>query len=86
MSTGMTPQQEYDFYADPANQEPEGPPVRRRARMGAPIPVRLPEDIREQVKARAEADHRTVSNWIRLVIERELATGDDAVVGGTSVR
>ncbi|WP_226921510.1 Arc family DNA-binding protein [Georgenia subflava] len=54
--------------------------------MGAPIPVRLPEDIREQVKARAEADHRTVSNWIRLVIERELATGDDAVVGGTSVR
>lgn len=27
----MTPEQENTFHADPANQKPQGPPVRRKA-------------------------------------------------------
>lgn len=68
--TAMTPDQEYDFYADPENQRPQGAPVRRR--LGAPIPVRLPDDVREQVQQRALVEGRSVSNWIRQAIEHEL--------------
>lgn len=67
----MSPDQEYDFYANPENQRPQGRPVRRR--LGAPIPVRLPEDVREEVQRRADAEGRSVSNWIRQAIEHELA-------------
>ena len=38
----MTPGEEYDFYAQPANQEPQGQPRRRTKRLTAPIPVRFP--------------------------------------------
>ena len=40
--TTMTPDEEHDFYAQPENQEPQGPPRRRSARLTAPIPVRFP--------------------------------------------
>lgn len=72
MSTDLTPDQEHDFYADPDNQRPEGPAVRRQ-RMSPPIPVWLPEDLREQVSARAAADDRSISSWIRRAIEHELS-------------
>src|SRR5207249_1182353 len=58
MSTPMTPEQEHEFYADAANQVPQGPPVRRRRRLGEPVPVRFPEDLLEQVRQRAVADDR----------------------------
>lgn len=70
--TQMTPDEEYDFYADPANQEPQGAPVRRRTRLSDPVPVRLPKDVLEEVRARARADHRSVSSWVRIAIEHEL--------------
>ncbi|MBE5507596.1 hypothetical protein E3G54_004931, partial [Mycobacteroides abscessus] len=38
-NTDMTPDQEYEFYARPENQEPQGPAVRRRARLSDPVPV-----------------------------------------------
>lgn len=38
----MTPDEEYDFYARPENQEPQGTPRRRAGRLTAPIPVRFP--------------------------------------------
>lgn len=68
----MTPQQEYDFYADPAHQEPQGPPRRRPARLTEPVPVRFAQDVLEEVKRRAQADDRSVSSWIRRAVEREL--------------
>ena len=66
-------EQEHAFYADPAHQVPQGPPVRRaRSRMGDPVPVRFPEDLLAAVRDRAAADDRSVSAWIRRAVENEL--------------
>ena len=72
MTSEMTPDEEYEFYADPANQEPQGPPRRRRSRLTAPVPVRFPPEVLEKVKERADADDRSVSSWIRRAVEHEL--------------
>ncbi len=68
----MTPDQEHAFYAVPGNQTPQGPPVRRRARLSDPVPVRLPLDVLEQVRNLARADDRSVSSWVRRAVEHEL--------------
>ncbi len=68
----MTPDEEYDFYAAPANQAPQGLPVRRRSKLGDPVPVRLPPDVLEAVRQRAQADDRSVSSWVRRAVEHEL--------------
>ena len=72
MSSEMTPDEEYDFYADPANQVPAGKPRRRTRKLTTPIPVRFPEEVLDEVKKRAEADDRSVSSWIRRAVEHEL--------------
>lgn len=72
MSSEMTPEEEYEFYADPTNQEPAGRPRRRKARLATPVPVRFPADLLEEVRRRAEADDRSVSSWIRRAVEHEL--------------
>jgi hypothetical protein len=69
----MTPEEENAFYADPANQVPQGPAVRRKGRLSAPVPVRFPEDLLQQVRDRAAADDRSVSYWIRRAVEHELS-------------
>jgi predicted HicB family RNase H-like nuclease len=71
-NAGMSPEQERDFYADPANQVPEGRPRRRRPRMSEPVPVRFPVELLQRVRARADADDRSVSSWIRRAVEHEL--------------
>lgn len=73
--TTMTPEDENAFYADPVNQEPQGPPVRRRGRLSVPVPVRFPEELLRDVRDRAAADDRSVSSWIRRAVEHELARG-----------
>ncbi len=75
VGTVMTPDQEHAFYADPDHQDPQGPPVRRRKRsspLSAPVPVRLPEEVLAQVRERAAADDRSLSQWIRRAVEQEL--------------
>lgn len=72
MSTEMTPDEECEFYADPANREPVGKPRRRTAKLTTPIPVRFPETVLDEVRKRAEADDRSVSSWIRRAVEHEL--------------
>lgn len=67
----MTPDEEYAFYADAANQVPQGPP-RKRRNLTTPVPVRFPEELLEEVRRRAEADDRSVSSWIRRAVEHEL--------------
>lgn len=68
----MTPDEEYDFYGRPENQEPQGLPRRRRARLTAPIPVRFPPELLEEIRKRAGEDDRSVSSWIRRAVEHEL--------------
>jgi predicted HicB family RNase H-like nuclease len=70
----MTPDEEFDFYAQPENQEPQGPARRRRAsRLGPPVPVRFPPELLEQARRAADADDRSLSAWIRRAVEHELA-------------
>lgn len=68
----MTPDEEYDFYSRAENQEPQGPPHRRTVRLTAPIPVRFPPELLEEIRRRAAADDRSVSSWIRRAVEHEL--------------
>ena len=68
----MTPDEEYEFYARPENQQPQGPPRRRRSPLSAPIPVRFPPELLEEVRRAADADDRSVSAWIRRAVEHEL--------------
>lgn len=69
MNDHMSPEQEYDFYARPENQEPQGA---GRRRLTATVPVRFPPELLEQVRNAAAADDRSVSAWIRRAVEREL--------------
>jgi hypothetical protein len=69
----MTRDEEYEFYAQPENQEPQGPARRRkRSRLTEMVPVRFPPETLEEVRRLAEADDRSVSSWIRLAVEHEL--------------
>ena len=62
-----------DFYAQPENQEPQGPARRRHAsRLGTPVPVRFPPELLEQARRAADADDRSLSAWIRRAVEHEL--------------
>ena len=83
MSKPMTRKQEYDFYADPANQTPQGP-ARRRGRLTEMVPVRFPPELLEAVRARADDEDRSVSNWIRRAVERELAGVAGQTIGQTN--
>ncbi len=68
----MTAEQEHAFYAEPANQVPAGAAVRRRPKLTEPVPVRFDQALLAQVRARAAADDRSVSSWIRRAVEHEL--------------
>lgn len=72
-NTPMTPDQEYEFYAQPENQRPQGPPRKRRnSSLSAMVPVRFPPEVLDEVRRRADADDRSVSSWIRRAVEQEL--------------
>ena len=68
----MNVEEKHEFYAEPENQIPVGPPVRRRARLSEPVPVRFSETLLAEVRGRAAADDRSVSSWIRRAVEHEL--------------
>ncbi|MFN8105257.1 MAG: YlcI/YnfO family protein [Acidimicrobiia bacterium] len=72
MTKKMTRQEEYEFYARPENQEPQGQPRRRKSRLTEPVPVRFPPETLDEVRRRADADDRSVSSWIRRAVEHEL--------------
>ena len=69
----ITREEEYEFYAEPENQEPRGPARRRkRSNLTEIVPVRFPPETLEEVRRLAEADDRSVSSWIRRAVEHEL--------------
>lgn len=70
LDTEDPPEQEYEFYARPENQEPQGP-RRSRVQLTEPVPVRFPREVPEEVRRRA-ADDRSVSSWIHRAVEHEL--------------
>lgn len=69
----MTKQEEYELYADPENQAPQGPARRRkRSNLTEMVPVRFAPETLEEVRRLAQADDRSVSSWIRRAVEHEL--------------
>ena len=68
----MTREEEYEFYTKPENQEPQGPPRRRRSKLTELVPVRFPPETVEEIRRRAGEDDRSVSSWIRRAVEHEL--------------
>ena len=72
MNHPMTPDEEYEFYARPENQQPQGP---GRRRLTASVPVRFPDDLLDEVRAAALAEDRSVSSWIRRAVENQLRQG-----------
>ena len=69
MTDQLTPDEEFEFYARPENQQPQGP---GRRRLTATVPVRFPAELLERVRAAAAAEDRSVSSWIRRAVESEL--------------
>lgn len=43
--------------------------------MKRPITITLEEEIIEEIKAKADADSRTVSNYIEVILKKELTEG-----------
>ena len=68
----MTRKEEYEFYADADNQQPQGPARRRRQNLTEMVPVRFPPDVLAEVRRHADHDDRSVSSWIRRAVEAEL--------------
>ena len=68
----MTPAEEYEFYARPENQVPQGPPRRRTATLSDPVAVRFSPQMLDQVKAAAAAEDRSVSSWVRRAVNNAL--------------
>ena len=63
----------FSYYDDPEHQEPAGP-GRHRSRRGlsAHVPVRFRPEVISKVRIVASHDGKTVSSWIRDLVEREL--------------
>lgn len=68
----LTPDEEYELYARPENQEPQGPARRRGSKLTELVPVRFPPETLAEVRRRAGEDDRSVSSWIRRAVEHEL--------------
>jgi hypothetical protein len=70
----MSDKEAFEFYSDPEHQVPAGPGQRRsRPGKSSHVPIRfLPETI-ARVKVLAAQDRKTVSAWIRDLVEREVA-------------
>lgn len=68
----MTPEEEHELYSRPENQEPQGPPRRRRSRLTEMVPVRFPPETLAEIHRCADADDRSVSSWIRRAVDHEL--------------
>lgn len=69
----MSQDEEYEFYAQPEHQVPQGPARRRRrSTLSEMVPVRFDPETLIALRRAAEADDRSVSSWIRRAVEHEL--------------
>ena len=80
----MTRDEEYDFYADPENQTPQGPARRRGRGLTEMVPVRFAPEVLAAVRERADHEDRSVSNWIRRAVEGALAAPAGQTFGQTN--
>jgi hypothetical protein len=63
----------HQHYADPDNRTPAGPGRRRAAQtLSTHVPIRFSAEVIGEVKQLADKDRKTVSSWIRDVVEAEV--------------
>jgi hypothetical protein len=63
----------YEYYADPDNRVPAGPARRRASQpLTTHVPIRFSSEVIADVKRLADEDHKSVSSWIRDVVEDEV--------------
>jgi hypothetical protein len=63
----------YKYYADPDNRVPAGPGRARKSKpLTTHVPIRFSPDAIAEVKQLADKDRKTVSSWIRDVVEDEV--------------
>lgn len=63
----------YEYYADPENRVPGGPGRRRASKpLTTHVPIRFSPEVIAEVKRLADMDRKTVSSWIRDVVEEEV--------------
>jgi hypothetical protein len=63
----------YEYYADPDNRVPSGVGRRRASKpLTTHVPIRFSPEVISDVKQLADTDRKTVSSWIRDVVEAEI--------------
>lgn len=72
----MKREEEYEYYQQPENQEPQGPPRSRKSKLNKIVPVRLEEETVEKIRQFAGAEGRSVGAWIRQAINRALSLAE----------
>ncbi len=70
----MSDEEAAEYYRQPEHQEPASAPARRRSTPGLSehVPIRFRPDVIANVRILAAKDQKTVSTWIRDVVEREV--------------
>lgn len=69
----MNDEEAFAYFEDPEHQEPAGPGRHRSKRaLSAHVPIRFRPDVIAKVRILAKQDGRTVSSWIRDLVEREI--------------
>jgi hypothetical protein len=64
---------DYEYYADPEHRVPAGPGRRRVSKaLTTHVPIRFSPEVIGDVKQLADTDRKTVSSWIRDVVEAEV--------------
>lgn len=74
------------YYEDPENRQLTGTPRKRSgqpSRLTTHVPVRFSATVIERVKELATEDGKTVSSWIRDVVEREILRREQPRTVGT---
>lgn len=74
------------YYEDPEHRRLTGSPSKRSgqpSRLTTHVPVRFSATVIERVKELATEDGKTVSSWIRDVVEREVLLREQSATVGT---
>jgi hypothetical protein len=75
-----------EYYEDPEHRHLTGTPRKRSgqpSRLTTHVPVRFSATVIERVKELATEDGKTVSSWIRDVVEREVLRREQSKTVGT---
>jgi hypothetical protein len=74
VTTTMDDAEAYAYYEDPEHQEPAGPARRRAGRpLSAHVPIRFRPEVIAKLKILASREGKTVSSWVRDLVEHEVA-------------